>query len=207
MRALLVPLMVVALPGPVMAQGALAWDFSAAVGSGGRRAALSVLRNAAGAGSMLQVALGGRLTWYTGDTVDFALRGDPGGCVPGVIDCIPASLPLAPAVLGINIFAELTVRPVRRIAVGANLDLAGIAAGPDREQGRPARWSLFLYGNRDRGSLTSEFFASVRMSDRVLVRGGLSHFVVGYQRETDAGESARYQRFFDAAFLAVRIGL
>lgn len=192
-------------PGVLAAQGAWHLDGSAGVGADGHRVALSAVRDLRDAGSALQLSAGARLTWYGGDTVDFALRGTPGGCVPGVIDCVPPVVDLAPAVLGVNLFGEVRVRATRRVTFGANLDLVGVAFGPERGGRRPARGSLFLYGNRDRGSLNSEFFGAVTVSERVSLRAGLSHYVVGYEQTGDGGGRSRYQRFFDAGFVAVRL--
>lgn len=192
-------------PTVLAAQGAWQVDGSVGVGADGHRVAVSLLRDLRGAGSGLQVAVGGRLTWYGGDTVAFTLRGEPGGCVPGVIDCVPPRVDLAPAVVGVNLFGELAFRVARRVTIGANLDLVGVAIGPERGGRRPARGSLFLYGNRDRGSLNSEFFGAVTVSERVSVRAGMSHYVVGYDQAGDGGGRSRYQRFFDAGFVAVRL--
>jgi hypothetical protein len=70
------------------------------------------------------------------------------------------------------------------LAAGANIDLAGIAGGPSRPGGaarlEPARGSLLLYGDNDRGSLNSEFYLGVALGRGLQVWGGASHYVVGY---------------------------
>ena len=202
-RALVV-LLTLASPVRGSSQAAAAWDVSAGAGPDGQRVAIAAVRDLFGAGASVRVALGARATWYRGDTVVFAVRGES-GCGPGGIGCVPAEARLAPAVVGLNLFGEVALRASGRVTLGANLDLAGVAAGPSRGGFRPARGTLFLYGNRDRGSLNSEFFAAVAASDRIQLRAGLSHYVVGYELVADGGGTSRYQRFFDAAFVAVRI--
>ncbi len=199
MRLSVVLLAALTLPGALPAQ---AWhtDLSAGFGADGRRVAISALREAWRPATRLSVAIGGRLTWYGGDTVDFALRDAEPAC--GDFGCIAATKPIAPSILGLNLFGEVRLRVARPVELGANLDLFGAALGADDA----ARWSLFLYGNRDRGSLNSEFFASVDVTRRMRLRGGLSHYVIGYQApRNDDGGPERYQRFFNAVFIAVRI--
>jgi len=96
---------------------------------------------------------------------------------------------------------------IRQLGAGANIDLAGVAAGPSRRSGpallEPARGSVLLYGDNDRGSLNSEFFLRLSPNRRLRLRGGVSHYVVGY-RGSDANTRTRYLRFDTVPFLAVR---
>ena len=90
-----------------------------------------------------------------------------------------------------------------------NLDLLGVAFGAGRTvdslEATPATFSYFAYGHADRGSLNSEFYLVGGVSEGVELRGGLSHYVLGYEIVSTAGSEGRYQRFNDALFLAVRL--
>lgn len=154
----------------------------------------------------LRLGLGGRASVYTGDPANYTIRGD---AVAGR----PASLAIDPAVYSLNggVFGELGLGD--RVALGANLDVLGVAAGPRRVAGslsaKPPTLSTFRYGSADRGALNSEFFVSVRVADRVRVRAGMSHYVTDYQvTETAApGVSpSRYLKFQSVPFAAVAFG-
>ena len=88
----------------------------------------------------------------------------------------------------------------------ADIDLAGYAAGSSRRVGsvslEPAPWSLFRYGDNDRGSLNSEFYLRVAAARRLTIRGGASHYVTGYR--VSSGSKARYLRFDTVPFVALR---
>ena len=71
------------------------------------------------------------------------------------------------------------------------------------EKLEPARGSLFIYGDRDRGSLNSEFFLGLQAGSALTLRGGVSHYVTGY-RGMAGGASTRYLRFDTVPFLALR---
>lgn len=148
----------------------------------------------------LHLAAGLRLTRYGGSARAFSRQGSADGS-------FPASLTLDPNVWGLNLMVAIEARVLGPISAGANLDVVGIAGGPARSQGnisiRPARFSMFRYGNADRGSLNSEFYLAARVTQRLGIRGGLSHFVVGYEAEQEDGVR-RYLRFADAVFVAVR---
>lgn len=147
-----------------------------------------------------QLGAGVRLTRFGGDHVRYRSVGSrPTG--------FPTHLDLAPNMWALNLAVAAQLRLHGPLSAGANLDLAGVAAGPTRTAGavtaRPARGSVFLYGNRDRGSLNSEFFLAVRVRNHVGLRVGVSHAVTGYRGTSNSG-SARYLRFNTVPFVAVR---
>ena len=184
----------------------VAWDLSAGFGTGAGRIAAAAWLPLDLAGGRVRIALGTRLTGYAGEARSFANR-------DGVQSALASALPVDPSVFALNGAVAGEVRLGARLGIGANIDLAGVAAGPRRAAGavklKPARWSVLQVGNGDRGSLNSEFYLSLRVSHRVQARAGASHYVLGY-RGTDSASgsrpSARYQRFETVPFVAVRLG-
>ncbi len=184
----------------------MAWDLSAGFGTGAGRIAAAGWLPFELAQGRVRIALGMRLTGYAGETRSFANR-------DGVQGALVSALPVDPSVYALNVAVAGDVQLGARLGVGANIDLAGVAAGPQRVAGavelKPARWSVLQVGNGDRGSLNSEFYLSLRVSHRVQARAGASHYVLGY-RGTDSASgsqpSARYQRFETVPFVAVRLG-
>lgn len=151
-------------------------------------------------GSRLTLGTGLRLTYYDGDAASYRNQG-------ATTITLPDRLAIDPAVGGLNVMVSAQARLVGSLAAGANIDLVGVAGGPTRQLGvaklKPARGSLLLYGNNDRGSLNSEFFLAVRVGPRLELRGGISHYVVGYT--ATAGTSAtRYLRFDTIPYVGVR---
>jgi hypothetical protein len=151
-------------------------------------------------GSRLTLGTGLRLTYYDGEAASYRNQ-------RATTTTLPDRLPIDPAVWGLNVMVSARARVVGSLAAGANIDLVGVAGGPTRQLGAakldPARGSLFQYGDNDRGSLNSEFFLAVRVGPRLELRGGMSHYVVGYT--ATAGTSAtRYLRFETVPFLGVR---
>ncbi len=151
-------------------------------------------------GSRLALGAGARLTYYAGEAGEYRNQG-------ATAIALPATLEIDPSVWGLNLMVSGQVRLIRRLIAGANIDVAGIAGGPDRSAGgaslEPAPWSLLLYGDDDRGSLNSEFFLGYDLDDRFQLRGGVSHYVVGY-RASDGTTDTRYLRFDTVPFLALR---
>ncbi len=189
----------IGLSVPAAAQG-IDLDASVGLNSAAWRAAVSSQWHYH-VGSRLTVGTGLRLTRYGGEVASFRNVGT-------TTTDLPDRLPIDPVICGINVVVSAEARVVGSLTAGANLDLIGVAAGPSRNVGaaavKPARGSLFQYGNSDRGSLNSEFFGAVALGPRVELRGGMSHYVVGYT--ATAGASAtRYLRFEDTWFLAVRL--
>ncbi len=145
----------------------------------------------------LRLGAGPRLTRYGGDPARYRTHETP-----------PAGLAsrirLAPGVWSVNLLVLGDLRLAGPVGVGANLDVAGVAGGASRRSGSvslaPARWSLFRYGDNDRGSLNSEFYLRVEAAPRMTLRGGVSHYVTGYRV---SGGGARYLRFDTVPFVAL----
>lgn len=188
-----------ALPAPLLTAQQISAGTGVGVGGDAWRADIHG-QLAIPLGNRLHVAAGLRLTHYGGSTRELRRQGP-------VDDALPASLTIDPNIWGLNLMVAGEVRVLGPISAGANLDLFGVAGGPARSHDtieiHPAPFSMFRYGNADRGSLNSEFFLVARMSERFGLRAGLSHYVVGYDAE-QGGAMQRYLRFDDAIFLAVR---
>ena len=184
----------------------MAWDLSAGFGGGAGRIATAGWLPFDLAQGRVRIAIGMRITGFGGETRSFENR-------DGVQGALASTLPVDPSVYALNVAVASEVRLGARLGVGANIDLAGVAAGPRRVAGavelQPTRWSVLQVGNGDRGSLNSELYLSLGISHRVRVRAGASHYVLGY-RGTDSASgsqpSARYQRFETVPFVAVRLG-
>lgn len=174
------------------------WDGSFGAGSDAWRAAVAGVWRV-GLGQRITLGAGGRLTYYGGQAKPYRNQGT-------VTAALPARLSLDPAVLGLNAMVMAELHLLGPVGLGANVDLAGLALGPTRNVGaaelEPARGSLFLYGNNDRGSLNSEFYATVSPGSRVALRAGVSHYIVGY-RGQEGSDRTRYLRFDTVPFLAI----
>ncbi len=185
----------------------IALDASVGGTGSAQRAAVSAWYPVLRLTSRLHVGLAGRVSAYGGDPADYTNRGP-------VQAGLPASVTVDPAVVALNaaVFGELGL--IHRIALGANLDLLGIATGPTRTVGslveKPQRFSYFRYGSADHGALNSEFFLSFRATARVRLRAGVSHYVTNYtvvDTAIGAAPESRYQRFETVPFLAVSLRL
>jgi len=184
-------------PGLVQAQGWSA-DLSVGAASDAWRAAVAVPWQLP-VGERLVLGIGPRVTYYAGDPARYRNRGR-------TTIALPSRVTLDPSLAGVNLMVLAEVKLVPRVRAGANLDLAGLAAGPSLQVGAaeftPARGSLFLYGNADRGSLNSEYYLRVAPAAGWSVRGGFSHYVTGYQGKA-GGTTSRYLRFDSVWFLAL----
>jgi hypothetical protein len=174
------------------------WDGSLGLSGSAWRAAVGAFWQVDIGG--LRLGAGPRLTHFAGNASNYRGRGSlPAG--------IPSRLALAPDVWALNLAVSGQLRLAGPLAAGANLDLVGVAAGPSRIAAatrlEPSRGSLFLYGDRDRGSLNSEFFVAVTVGRQLSVRAGVSHYVTGY-RIADRSASGHYLRFDTVPFLGVR---
>lgn len=148
----------------------------------------------------LGVALRGNL--FTGSAESFTNRG-------AVIGGLAPAMTIEPWVGAAALAVVAEGRLGRGWRAGMNLDVVGVALGPTRTTGtveaKPARWSSFRYGNRDRGSLNSEFYASYDLSNRLTVRAGFSHYVLGYEATDPSFGTSRYQKFFTTSFVALTV--
>jgi hypothetical protein len=150
-------------------------------------------------GDRIRVGAGPRLTRFGGRTRSYR--------APDAPSTFPRRIDLAPEVWALNFMVSAELRLAGPFSAGANLDLAGVAAGPPQRVGserlEPARGSLFLYGDNDRGSLNSEFYLRLMVAHRLAVRAGASHYVTGY-RVASGPERPRYLRFDTVPFIALR---
>lgn len=187
----------------------MSWDASIGLNKDAGRFSIGAFRHVGVVPGRWSVGVGVRASAYAGAVTDFRNRGTVAGALAGVV-------PIDPAVYGINAAVGTDLRVAGPVHLEFNLDVAGLAGGPVYRSGtldaKPATGSLFLYGSRDRGSLNSELAVSLALSPRLRVRGGSSHYVLGY-RVVDRGSGAqaaaprsRYQRFFTVPFLAISLG-
>jgi len=194
------------LGAPLTAQVApRALDMSVGARGGAQRAAVSAWYPVVQLAGRLHVGVLARVSAYGGDPIAYRNRGTVQGA-------LASSLIIDPAVYALNgaVFGELGL--LAPIALGANLDLVGVATGPTRTAGpltmKPQALSYFRYGSADRGALNSEFFVSMRVAPRLRLRAGLSHYVTDYT-VTDTGASgapgSRYQKFQTVPFVAVTL--
>lgn len=179
---------------------AQAWsaDLSVGASSEAGRAAIAIPWHLP-VGQRLVLGIGPRVTYYAGSPARYRNRGR-------TTAALPARVTIDPSLAGLNLMVLAEVKLASSVSLGANLDIAGVAAGPSRNDGAvdltPARGSLFLYGNADRGSLNSEFYVGVSPARGLTLRGGFSHYVTGYRGEA-GGATTRYLRFDSVPFVAV----
>lgn len=182
-------------------------DASLGANGGAQRAAVSVWYPVVRLDGRLHLGLGARVSAYAGDPIGYTNRGTVQGS-------LASSVTIDPAVYALNgaVFGELGLSNL--VALGANLDFVGVATGPTRTAGslaeKPQAFSYFRYGSADHGALNSEFFVSLRVAPRFLVRAGVSHYVTNYMvTDTAAGgaPSSRYQKFQTVPFVAVTLRL
>lgn len=196
------------LAAPLAAQHSpISLDASVGAKGGTQRAAVSVWYPMVHFAGRLHLGLGARVSSYRGDPIDYTNRGTVQGSLASTVSIDPAIYALNGAVFG-----ELDLTNL--LALGANLDVIGVAAGPTRTAGslseKPQGLSYFRYGSGDHGALNSEFFVSLRLAPGVRARGGVSHYVTNYTVTDAAAVGAprsRYQRFQSVPFIAVRLRL
>lgn len=162
----------------------------------------------------VRFGVGVRATFGSGD-----LKLTPAGAknVPaGVID----TLSVAARTAMLNVSGHISVLLTNRLEAGFNIDLAGVSAGSDRTAtyrasataaptsvtAAPTTSNVFLYGSKDRGSLNSEFFAAWRATERLTVRGGLSHQLVEYKTSRVlTSNTDRFRQYSNLVFVGLRI--
>jgi hypothetical protein len=196
------------LATPLAAQlSPISLDASVGAKAGAQRAAASIWYPVVHLAGRLLLGLGARVSSYGGDPIDYTNRGTVQGSLASTVSIDPAVYALNGAV-----FSEFDLTNL--VALGANLDVIGVASGPTRMAGplseKPQGLSYFRYGSRDHGALNSEFFVALRVAPRVCVRVGASHYVTNYTvTDTAAGgaPSSRYQKFQTVLFIAVRLRL
>jgi len=148
----------------------------------------------------LWLGYGVRGTSYMSATRTFTLRDGTGPSTATLV---------SPRAMALNLMATADVQITPRIGVGANLDLVGVSTGDKRYdpalENRPQRWNVFQGGNDDRGSLHSEFYVSYGVDERVTVRAGVTHYVIGMELVgTGQTDAPRYNDFETSPFVSLR---
>lgn len=186
---------------------AVSLDASAGAKGGAQRAAVSVWYAALQPVARVHLSAGLRISAYRGDPTAYTNR----GVVQGNL---LSSLTVDPAVYAVDAAVAGELGLLGGVTVGANLDLVGVATGPTQTMGslmeKPQAFSYFRYGSADHGALNSEFFVSLRLSERTRLRAGVSHYVTNYAVTDTAAANApntRYQKFQTVPFVAVSLRL
>lgn len=97
----------------------------------------------------------------------------------------------------LNIAFHIEYAITKRITLGFNIDAVGFSFGPEKtfniisssfdpnqspvQVGSPTRLNLLLTSDNDIGSLNSEFFARVWLSDKLALRGGMTFLFSEYR--------------------------
>ena len=125
--------------------------------------------------------------------------------------------------VAINLGAYGNLRIAKNLELGASLDLIGATLGGKRQshfiggsagqsgQGevRPTSFNSFSYGDRDHGSLYSEFSLGYWFAKRVGVRAGLVHYVTEETLRTTplTPTDDRFRRFSSVGFVGLNLKL
>ena len=199
----LAPIALALAPRAAGAQLLGAADASVGIGSGNQRLAVSAWRPLTNVLDIVTLSYGVRLTSYTGDAGAYTNRGTTAGL-------FAPALSIAPQVVGINLGAAVDVAIWGDFGAGFNLDLIGVATGPERTSGtlvaKPQQGSLFAGGSPDKGALNSETYISWHALPTLIVRAGTSHYVTNYDVSdplVTGSASTRYQRFVTVPFVAL----
>src|SRR3989475_2427950 len=164
-----------ALAAPLATQlSPISLDASVGGKGGARRAAVSAWYPVVHLAGRLHLGLGARVSAYGGDPIDYTNRGTVQGS-------LASNVPIDPVVYALNsaVFGELDL--TNPVALGANLDVIGVATGPTRTAGslseKPQGFSYFRYGSGDHGALNSGVFVSLPVAPRGRGGRGASHYV------------------------------
>ncbi|GAA4358719.1 hypothetical protein GCM10023185_24630 [Hymenobacter saemangeumensis] len=148
-----------------------------------------------------QAGLGGRVSYFWSGRNEFDNQNGPGKAALLTVE--------EPRLLAFNVAFHVRARVAGPVSLGFNLDMLGATFGPDRSgmllpdmpfqrPPRPVWNNLLLGGTADRGSLNSEFYASLALPHRLSLRGGWSHIVTAYEVD-----GTRYRRFHNLAVLGI----
>lgn len=206
--AALAALAAIAAPATTLAaQAPITVSASLGAGSGALEGALAAWRPVIRAGDKVVFGIGLRLSGFGGDPTAYTNR-DAAVGGPG------AAVTIDPLVYALNaaVFGEFA--PLEFLAIGANLDLIGLAAGPERTSGTmvatPQRFSYFGYAERDHGALNSEFLVTLRVTPVLRLRAGISHYVTNYivtDLAAPGVRGSRFQKFVSVPFVGVSLRL
>src|SRR5256712_5462137 len=164
-----------ALAAPLATQlSPISLDASVGGKGGARRAPVSAWYPVVHLAGCLHLGLGARVSAYGGDPIDYTNRGTVQGS-------LASNVPIDPVVYALNsaVFGELDL--TNPVALGANLDVIGVATGPTRTAGslseKPQGFSYFRYGSGGPGGLNSALFVSLRGGPPGRARSGARAFV------------------------------
>src|SRR2546428_520410 len=177
------------LAAPVAAQlSPISLDASVGAKGGAQRAAVSAWHPLVHLAGRLHLGLGARVSAYGGDPIDYTNRGTVQGR-------LASSVPIDPAVYALNGAVVGKLDLTNLVALGANLDVIGVATGPTRTAGslseKPQAFSYFRYGSGDPRPPNSGLFVSLPGAPRVGGGGGGGHFLSDYTGTHTAGPPAR----------------
>jgi hypothetical protein len=150
-------------------------------------------------GGRLRVGLGARFSSYLDEGRVAYPNGGPGLLAIGADNTLAVDGPRNHA---LNLMLGASVRIVRGLEAGLNIDLLGVGFGPEvagtyagadpafagEQRASPTRFNLLLFGTHDRGQLDSEFFLAYWFGAWG-VRAGVSHMSTEYTtvRRLDGG--------------------
>ncbi len=116
-----------------------------------------------------------------------------------------------------TIFASAAITFFSRLEMGFNIDLIGLTYGPKKSSNYNPNSnavdvssstlgpSLLLSGSRDIGMLKSEFYSGFQVTNKWMIRGGMSSFVAEYKTEDELQQgNSRFRNMEFMPFLAVR---
>lgn len=145
--------------------------------------------------SWLEAGYGLRATFFAGkeryfETADASLRQDPANIDSLYIDNASAG--------ALNAFVLIEARPLEKWRLGFNIDLVGVSVGKQRtasymEQGSnqataveaaPTAFNLLLVGDRDIGTLNSNFYVSYDIAEGWRLKAAYQYLFVEYSTST-----------------------
>lgn len=114
-----------------------------------------------------------------------------------------------PRVMSLNLTVGADLKVMSRLELGFNLDVVGYSSGDQRNDGTtvsaPQEFNAFAGSPADdRGTLSSEFYATIGLDQQLSLRGGIAHYVVGMDAGSPGGATARYNDAITAPFLSLR---
>ncbi|MFN8876615.1 MAG: hypothetical protein ACK5Z1_05465 [Gemmatimonadota bacterium] len=206
-------------PGIVPAQtgtaSVLRWDVGAGTDGTSALTAIGLSRLwPVAAGGRVRVGAGARWSSWIGGSQSLATA-DPALIRDGRVDSLIVPVGWHSAM---NVGVHLALQATDRVALGANLDVFGWSWGTSqvgtlrllgapvgqRVTANPQQWNRFGGGNRDRGTLASEFWVGWDVRRDVRLRAGLNHFVLEQTTPTlGTGGNTRHRRFGNAVFVSL----